>query len=215
MTLPSLDKYHHVLWDWNGTLLNDAWICVDIMNGLLYDYGKPGLTLTRYQQIFDFPVRDYYEQLGFDFNITPFEKVGSEFMDEYYRRWRLCTLQSHAFSVLHWIQQKKIPQSVLSAASVTLVRDGLSHFQLEPFFEHVNGLDHHYADGKLTIAQAFMERLALSPETVLLIGDTTHDFHVAQSVGIDCILFKGGHHAPARLQACGVPLCTSLQELIS
>ena len=24
----------HVLWDWNGTLLDDAWLCVEVVNRL-------------------------------------------------------------------------------------------------------------------------------------------------------------------------------------
>ena len=25
----------HIFWDWNGTLLDDAWLCRDVMNGIL------------------------------------------------------------------------------------------------------------------------------------------------------------------------------------
>ena len=27
--------YKHAIWDWNGTLLNDTWLCVEVLNGLL------------------------------------------------------------------------------------------------------------------------------------------------------------------------------------
>lgn len=215
MKIPSLDLYHYILWDWNGTLLDDAWVCIDIMNQLLLRYGKPRMTLERYQEIFDFPVRDYYSRLGFDFTSTPFEQVGSEFMEAYYRCWRQCRLHPHVRQVLQAVREKKIPQSILSAAAVTLVKEGLDHFQLTSLFDRINGLDDHYAAGKLQVAQAFLRTADLAPERVLLIGDTTHDFQVARSVGIDCILFAGGHHAVNRLQACGAPLCTALSQLIS
>jgi phosphoglycolate phosphatase len=102
---------------------------------------------------------------------------------------------------------------VLSAAPVTLVRDGLGHFDLDGYFEHVNGLDHHYADSKIEVARRFVSSLTAPPETILLIGDTTHDFDVAREVGIQCILYSGGHHHPDRLQKCGVPVITSFAEL--
>lgn len=208
-------RYQHILWDWNGTLLDDAALCVEIMDQLLRRYGKPGLTPERYQRIFDFPVRDYYQALGFDFSRTPFEQVGTEFMMEYYRRWRTCQIRQHAQTVLRRFQQQRIPQSILSAASVSLVQQGLEHFGLDSFFADIHGLDHHYAEGKLAQAQAFLSHCTSAPETVLLIGDTTHDHQVASAVGMDCVLIPAGHHALERLQACGVPLCTTLQDLIA
>ena len=159
-------RYQHILWDWNGTLLDDAALCVEIMDQLLRRYGKPGLTPERYQRIFDFPVRGYYQALGFDFSLTPFEQVGTEFMVEYNRRWRTCRIRQHAQTVLRRFQEKRIPQSILSAASVSLVQEGLRHFGLESFFNHIHGLDHHYAEGKLAQAHAFFSRSSAAPATI-------------------------------------------------
>ena len=36
-----LKKYTNIIWDWNGTLLDDAWLCVDVMNGMLKEHGLP------------------------------------------------------------------------------------------------------------------------------------------------------------------------------
>ncbi len=74
-------NYAHVIWDWNGTLLNDAWLCVDVMNGMLAERKLPLRTLEQYMEIFDFPVRDYYIKLGFDFSRESFEVVGDGIYD--------------------------------------------------------------------------------------------------------------------------------------
>ena len=68
-----LTRYSHILWDWNGTLLDDAWLCVDVMNSMLTERKLQPLTLQRYRDIFSFPVKDYYLLLGFDFEKEPFE----------------------------------------------------------------------------------------------------------------------------------------------
>ena len=75
-----LKKYTHIIWDWNGTLLDDAWLCVDVMNGMLEERGMKLKTVDEYRELFDFPVRDYYEKLGFNFKDEPFDKVGMEFI---------------------------------------------------------------------------------------------------------------------------------------
>ena len=59
-------KYESIIWDWNGTLLNDVRIAIDSINYLLLDRKLVPLTLERYLEVFTFPVQNYYEQIGFD-----------------------------------------------------------------------------------------------------------------------------------------------------
>ena len=49
-------KYQHIIWDWNGTLLNDAWLFVDIMNGILKQHDMEMITIKKYRDIFGFPI---------------------------------------------------------------------------------------------------------------------------------------------------------------
>src|SRR5258708_2287908 len=41
-------RYRHVIWDWNGTLLDDTWLCVEVLNTLLPDTALPPITLGKY-----------------------------------------------------------------------------------------------------------------------------------------------------------------------
>ena len=76
-------QVRHVIWDWNGTLLDDAWLCREIMNGQLRKRGLPTLRAERYEAIFDFPVEGYYRKVGFDWKKESFEEAGTEFIVEY------------------------------------------------------------------------------------------------------------------------------------
>jgi phosphoglycolate phosphatase len=210
-----MKNYKHIIWDWNGTLLNDLWLCVDIINSLLLKYKKPLLTLKKYHEIFDFPVKDYYERAGFDFNVLPFEVVGTEFMELYWKRWQECELHSNVIKVLSDISQNGISQSILSAADSSLLSACVSFYKVAPFFSHLNGLDHHYATGKIDLAKQFIKNVAFDKKEILLIGDTTHDFVVSNEIGVDCILFSEGHHPVNKLRTCGVPVFVKLLDLIS
>ncbi|HPG38698.1 MAG TPA: HAD hydrolase-like protein [bacterium] len=207
-------KYKHVLWDWNGTLLDDMWLCVDVINELLGKYGKPKLSYGDYQQHFDFPVRDYYERIGFEFDKVPFEVVGTEYINNYYRRWHECTLHKDVKYVLGAIQKAGFTQSILSAADVKMLYAGVELFGLQGYFNELTGLNHHYADGKIGIAREYMQRQSLKPQQFLYIGDTTHDCQVAREIGVDVVLFTNGHHTPERLQDCGAPLIHSLRQTL-
>ena len=205
--------YKHIIWDWNGTLLDDTWLCVDIINSLLTKYKKPTITLEEYHNVFDFPVKNYYQRIGFDFEETPFEIVGAEFMDLYWARWNECSLHKNAKTVLEIFANSGLTQSILSAADVKLLQACVSHFNVENYFNQLNGLNHQYATGKVGIAKKFIKNISISPNQIVLIGDTTHDFEVSQEIGIDCILFNGGHHPTNKLQTCGVEMVDNLLDL--
>ena len=56
-----LDKYKHIVWDWNGTLLNDGWLFVDIMNSILEYRNMKTISIKKYREIFEFPVKKYFK----------------------------------------------------------------------------------------------------------------------------------------------------------
>ncbi len=203
-----------VIWDWNGTLFNDAWLCMDVMNGLLRAHNLPLLTLERYQRVFDFPVIEYYRQLGFDFERTTFEEVGTAFIREYERRRLECDLHDGASQALHCLRQAGIPQTVLSAYKLGTLESLLNHFEIRSFFEQVTGSDDHYAGGKLGKALQWAKDQPESPEHMLLIGDTTHDAEVASALGAQCVLLEGGNQHADLLCTCGAPLFRSLRDLV-
>jgi phosphoglycolate phosphatase len=46
-----------------------------------------------------------------------------------------------------------------------------------------------------------------------MIGDTNHDFEVAQELGINCVLVADGHQSYERLKETGAEVVSSLAEL--
>ena len=75
--------YKNIIWDWNGTLLNDAFACIYAMNVILRDHGLPQMDETKYMEVFGFPVKEYYKVLGFDFSKVVWEDVAQSFIDIY------------------------------------------------------------------------------------------------------------------------------------
>jgi phosphoglycolate phosphatase len=86
-------------------------------------------------------------------------------------------------------------------------------FDLKGFFENIAGLDDYYAHGKINIGKKLLKNLNTSPDKILLIGDTTHDYEVSRQMGIDCVLLPAGHQSKRRLLACGAKVCDSFEEL--
>ncbi len=208
-----LSKKQHIIWDYNGTLLNDRWLCVEVINKMLHQRNKLAITDLEYQQLFDFPVRDYYAKVGFDFNIEPFEIVGKEFIDDYDARQHECVLHSDARSVIQQLSGMGLKQSVLSARQLSSLKNELNIFGLNGYFMHIAGLDSFHADGKEQLGLELVNKIELPKDQIVMIGDTVHDYDVAVHMGIDIVLLAHGHHHKSRLEKCNATVLSSIQEL--
>ena len=210
-----LNGYRHIIWDWNGTLLNDMWLCVESINLTLARRDMPLLSQQRYQEMFDFPVIDFYRRLGFDFERESFSDLAHEYHDSYENRWPECDLQPAALAALNYFQQRGLSQSLLSAAHQGMLNDGVRHFQLENFFTKTIGMDNNQALGKIDQGRHWIEKLHYGAHEVLLIGDTIHDYDVAAAMGIDCVLVVSGHHRREKLQTRPAPVYDNLEHFLN
>lgn len=202
-----------MIWDWNGTLLDDVELVVDIMNGLLARRRLPSLDVARYHEVFTFPVRDYYQRLGFDFAAEPFEALAVEFISAYSDRWPEAELRDGVQAGVAALARRGIGQSMLSASESELLDAATTHFGLAEVMTHRVGISDHHAVGKVAEGRAHVAEL--DAERILLVGDTEHDAEVALELGIDCVLLEGGHMSRQRLVATGVPVFASFDALIA
>lgn len=209
----NLLKYKHIIWDWNGTLLDDVELCVGIINTVLVKRKLSTVTLEYYRDIFSFPIIAYYEKLGFDFAQESFESIGTEFITEYEKKRSQCALMPDATKTLQTISQLGLTQSILSASKQDYLLDAVGGYGLNGLFLEINGLNNHYASSKVDIGRDFVARNKLDPSTILLIGDTTHDADVAAAIGADCCLIPNGHQSQKVLAAYGAPIVGSLSKL--
>ena len=212
--LDAVERTAHVIWDWNGTLLDDAELCVEVMNDVLARRKLPSLTAQSYADRFRFPVRDYYSDLGFDFERESFEIIGTEFIEGYAARESECSLRGDAVSTLEGLAARGMSQSVLSASQQARLEAQARRLDVHVHFEALVGLDDHYAAGKIEVGRAWMARSEVDPRRTVLVGDTDHDVEVARALGVKCLLVPSGHQSSERLARCGVEVLPDLRSLL-
>jgi phosphoglycolate phosphatase len=208
-----MTDYQHILWDFNGTLMDDSWLCLEVMNGMLAQRGLNTIRPERYAEIFDFPVQEYYQRAGWDQDRYPFEQLSDEFMAGYHAHKLECGLQPGARQVLEGLQARGIPQSVLSAAEQSMVHELLEHYRIGQYFISARGLNNHHAAGKIAIGVQWVQELGIDPHKILMVGDTVHDYEVANAMGTDCVLVSSGHHSRKRLEATGAKVYDRLDQI--
>jgi len=208
-----VNNYKHVIWDWNGTLLNDVDFCRTIINRILIENKLPDLSLKKYREIFTFPVQNYYQTAGLDFTKTSFEILGKDFIEEYESKKLTCSLFENSEIVLSGIHKKGIGQSVLSAYLHDNLVNILDHYNLTKYFDNIIGLDNIYAGSKTHLGLSLVEQLNLPKEQILFIGDTLHDAEVAEAMGVNSILIASGHQVKEKLIGNGRLILDDLSSL--
>ena len=209
-----MNRIDHVIWDWNGTLVDDARLCVNIVNGILSDSFIPKVSLEFYRDNFSFPVRSYYEKIGLPTEEASYREISGKFISEYRKLRRSCNLQENARAVIMGLAEAGIGQSILSAGKLSDLTTFVGEFGLSGQIDPVTGVSNIHAAGKKDISQAHLAQVGHDPSNVLLVGDTVHDEEVSIHLGIQCLLFTGGHNSVKALEGCESDLIDDLRQVL-
>ena len=205
----------NIIWDWNGTLLDDLELSLNATNSLLKVRGLPILSIERYKNIFKFPVIDYYTEAGFDFSKEPFEIPARQYIDLYHAGEHETKLFPDVIKTLSSLKEKGYRQIVLSAMEDGNLKKMIANAGISHFFDGIFGIKDDFAREKVSMGKQVVKDLNLNPKECVMIGDTLHDAEVAAACGFDCILYSQGHVSRRRLETKGVKIIDKLEELLS
>ncbi len=207
-------KYSHIVWDWNGTLLNDVEWCIKSVNTMLKKRDLDIIPdIKAYHDIFCFPVIKYYEKAGFDFDKEDFNALAEEYIGLYHDKNSTCQLHINAESVLSELKSMGLRQIILSASHIDLLVEQISPFGIADYFDTILGISDILASSKVQAGIDYFNRI--KPEKALLIGDTVHDYEVAKALGADCALIANGHQSRETLLSCGVTVLNDILDVIN
>lgn len=184
-----------IFFDFNGTILDDVDLCLNLLNELLIDNNLKTLTKDEYKHIFCFPVKSYYEKTGLNFDKVSFEELSKDFIKKYQKPSLKCELQPNVVETIKDLINKEYNVVLLTASKTTNVIEQLKHFKIYDLFTDVLGLSDIYAASKVEVGKNYIKNYNIDPSSAIMIGDTDHDKEVADEMGIDCILYSRGHQA--------------------
>ena len=191
--------YTHLIWDFNGTLLDDVDACIQSANKLLSAHSLPPLpSKEEYRTRFGFPVIDYYRRLGFDFQSTPYDELAVEWVNYYNEQSKTSKLFPDITEALQRVRANGITQCILSATEAAMLERQATELGIRAYFDELLGMDDIHAAGKTARGVAWREK---HPDArVLFVGDTDHDAEVALAMNADCILLSCGHQPAETLR---------------
>ena len=187
-----------IFWDFNGTILDDAYLVYEILKEMLEEVGRPTVSYEDYLHIFTFPVKDYYAKV-YDLEKTPFDDLAKIFIKRYMTRSLEAKLHDYVVEMITYFKALGYRNVVLSASETNNLKKQLAFYGIEHLFDEILGTDNVHANGKIGIGNAYMQANTIDPKSAVMIGDTIHDGEVADSLGVRFICFTKGHQHPSRL----------------
>ncbi|WP_030951041.1 HAD family hydrolase [Streptomyces sp. NRRL S-481] len=207
----------HIVWDWNGTLFHDIDAIIGATNAAFAELGLEPLTLEKYRELYCVPVPKFYERLMGRLPTEAEWELMDDIFHRYYAEHRgACELTAGAAELLSGWRSAGRSQSILSMyvheELVPLVRG----FGIEPHFIRVDGRTGPSGGSKAEHMVRHLGSLSgVAAERTVVIGDAADDAVAALHVGARAVLYTGGSHSRASLEAVGVPVVDTLEEAVA
>ncbi|SDY06280.1 Phosphoglycolate phosphatase, HAD superfamily [Micromonospora pattaloongensis] len=204
----------HLVWDWNGTLLNDLHLVVSATNAAFASVAGPTVTAEEHRVQFRRPISAYYaEVLGRAVDAEEFGRLDTIFHDAYRSGLTTCELADDAKSA---IESWQGTQSLLSMWFHEELLPAVETYGLTTSFRRVDGLRAAVGGGpKADHLARHLAELGIDGRSAVLIGDSIDDADAAESVGATCVLYTGGFTDAERLRASGRPVADTLTEAVA
>ena len=201
-----------LIWDWNGTLLDDVAAAVGALNRMLVKRGARPISIEHYRRRFGFPVRPFYAELGVDLAKWDWDEICEDFHNFVLEEPQ--AVRPDARDALELAASFGFRQSVLSALRQDKLEAALAANGFLVFFDRIFGVDNLDGASKLERGRELMASLGPAADVPVFIGDTLHDAEVARELGGHCVLVSCGHQMPDRLTAAGCPVVPTLADAV-
>ena len=205
-------KYDYLVLDFNGTIIDDVDLCLNILNHLLEERNYKKVSLEEYKHIFTFPIKKYYINAGFNLEKYSFTSISSEFISLYQKASLNCKLYEGINELIDKCNNNEVKVVLLSASQIDNLKEQTDHFGLSEKFEAILGTSTIEAASKVESGKNYFKDK--QDKKILFVGDTTHDAEVASAIGADALLITHGHQArDILLKANPLKVIDSFKEL--
>jgi phosphoglycolate phosphatase-like HAD superfamily hydrolase len=214
---PGTGRISHVVWDWNGTILDDNDAVVTAVNTVCAGFGRDPIDIDTWRHVYRRPLLDCYQDLlGRPLSEQDWADIDRNYHDAYRALLSTTRLAPGGPTELERWRAAGGRQSLLSMWFHDELVPLVTEHGLVDLFTRIDGL--RVSVGGAGKAEHLAEHLAaqqLDPADVLVIGDVVDDAAAADAVGARCVLVTTGVATRATLAATGVPVADSVGEALA
>lgn len=204
----------HVFFDFNGTIIDDLDLCLELLNDILKKHKRPVVDINRYKDIFTFPIKNYYIAAGVDFSQDSYEDLAIDFINKYQPRSLKCGLFKGLENTFKELNEIGVSCYILSASQRSNLYEQCEAFGIVKYFKEILGIDNIHAASKIHIGIDYIKESNINPDEAIFVGDTTHDYEVSKAMGLRCYLVECGHQSRAKLSEVDAPIIKNTSDIL-
>ncbi|MCL2785252.1 MAG: HAD hydrolase-like protein [Propionibacteriaceae bacterium] len=214
-----MGQIRHIIWDWNGTLLDDTALTVRAAMAGLAAIGHPReISLEQWRQVATRPLLNTYKALMTAPLLPQHWKTIEDVWHEVYRtNFTDVQLNETTLASLDEAQSRGMTQSIVSLHRETILQEDVASFGITDRFTHITGTTQGFSEKYVSKADEVRTQLAdlnLDPSQVVMIGDMIDDAAEGVAAGVEVILVPVGDTSASRLTASGYPTAESLMDAV-
>ena len=200
-----------ILWDFNGTVMDDMGASAGAVNAMLRKRNLPLISEEWYTLNLIMPLEAFYESVGFDMSAERIEEVSEEFQQECKKFPR--PVFPEVMEALAHFQKMGIRQLLFSSLHHDTLIAQTKERVIAEYFEGIVGRQDRSLGGKEQAVATYLKEHHIEPKEVLVVGDLTTDADMARYVGAPCALICKGHQHRTILEKTNAYVLNSAAEI--
>jgi phosphoglycolate phosphatase-like HAD superfamily hydrolase len=210
-----MNDIRHIVWDWNGTLLDDTALTVRAAGAALAAIGVPReLTVEHWREIAVRPIYTTYTGLaGAELTPDQWRVIQDVWLATYVAGADAVGLNPAALAALDQATALGMTQSIVSLHKEDVLHEHAADLGIADRFTAISGTRGPWTSGNHSKAGEVRHQLSglgIDPAHALMIGDMVDDAHQARDAGVAVVLVPSGDTSLTRLVASGYPVAESL-----
>ncbi|GGI31359.1 MULTISPECIES: HAD family hydrolase [Bradyrhizobium] len=196
-----------LVFDWNGTLLDDAHALLQTTNAILNRFGYAPINMETFREHCDLPLSLLYRNLGMSQDeVAAVDRDGSAvFHNTYEPLADRADLREGARRVLELAHREAALSVIVSNHIVAPLRSQLRRLGIHDYINEALAFEsratQYKSMSKGERLRLYMQKYSLDPASTFIIGDMPIEMDIARNLALISISITGGFVSDSRLRA--------------
>lgn len=194
-------RFDLIVFDWDGTLMDSTGAIVRAIVAASHDLGLPAPSDLRARHVIGLGLTDALAHAVPELAPADYPKMVERYRHHYLSSDHELSLFPGMFEMIAELSGEEYWLAVATGKSRVGLDRALGHTGLGPYFHATRCADECFSKPHPAMLLELMDELAVAPERVLMVGDTTHDLQMAANAGVASLGVAFGAHPREALEA--------------
>ena len=187
-------KFDLIAFDWDGTLYDSTAIITRSIQRAVGDVGGKVPSDKDASYVIGMGLKQALEHAAPDVPAHKYPELGDRYRHHYSLEEETIDLFDGVIPMLRELRSRQHWLAVATGKSRLGLNHALNEVSLKGLFHSSRTADETRSKPHPMMLQELMEEFNITPDRILMVGDTTHDLHLARNAGCACVGVSYGAH---------------------